>query len=540
MPAHQSDQQGFQEAHSTHAIHKEPQTASLAPAYRPDGIDAGAAQWDRLDPERLSTADILQLQRTMGNQAVAQLLGRARLSQPGQSNAVVQRNIHEFKNDAWVRVVETQPGKKDLPESAEAGKFFNDVTGAQANSLEDMHLPLVDMMMKSGKLNSLMGQEIIVTWQDLAGKLHAAAGLHDVQDGDIMPCGALQLSESNKKGEFEITKDHYKLEDPVLDSLKSFILQFMGANGQLDYIYTQPKFRDKTWKVVIDINFYPNRPLETGGLGLHKDTAGDNLFVNLIFDNTQPMPATEWTQDREPPDPSRQQTLDSKMPKKLQKEIVRAKEQLKNNSSQRPGYANIEGGTLDSNAYVSFSDELIWHSTPSPINRPLFDQEKVLSDYRNCASYNEAKEHYELNKTHVENIYEAMVILSQHPGTLLNKEFGDMPTEFTYTQWYEFYKNVVMNDQDMYSGLEKDITDFTWSDHKQSGATASALDENEDSIYVPTMAQGRTRSNSIPAQQEGVPLEQPVEDVEDVEDVKDMEVSAPRSFIRTWVRVVKA
>ena len=68
-----------------------------------------------------------------------------------------------------------------------------------------------------------------------------------------------------------------------------------------------------TGKAVVDIsvNFYNNRSAQDRSFEFHKDTAGDNLFVNLIFNNKKPMLATEWAVDTRSMKVRKKQFMDS-------------------------------------------------------------------------------------------------------------------------------------------------------------------------------------------------------------------------------------
>jgi hypothetical protein len=145
----------------------------------------------------------------------------------------------------------------------------------------------------------------------------------------------------------------------------------MEANGQLPYIQRQKWFTNNRAWVVIDINFYYNRP-PNEGFRFHKDTGGDNLFVNLIFNNKKPQLATEWIEDLKPDASKKTGALELNLPDAEIEKINSTRAAF--NRAQRPyrleGHGGVRGGVAaGAAAYVSWVDELVWHSTPAPLSR---------------------------------------------------------------------------------------------------------------------------------------------------------------------------
>lgn len=359
---------------------------------------------------------------------------------------------------------------------------------------------LVDLMMRTGSMNDLLDNDMIVLWPDLAAEL---ASFYDPDyDGDYLDCGKLRLA-FGEQATFESNPQN--IVPGLQNKLSIFLLNFMKANGQLSYIYNQDWFKGG-WKILIDINFYANRELPEKGLGLHKDTAGQNLFVNLIFRNENPTPATEWTQDREIPDQVRLAELQSLLPLAVLAKIGEAKKQLQ--LVEKEGKGRFEGGIAPRNAYVSWVDELVWHSSPSLKKRSKFDKGTIQSNF----------DHPDLN-------FEAMIVLSQKHGTLLNKVFGHSLRDFTYAVWKKYYDSHIFHDGIERDKLWEDISAMDWEQHKSSGAVGQVLDQDIKELLVPTMVQGRPRANSI-------------DDIQ--KKVKVAAAQSPtRSFIRTWVTIVK-
>jgi hypothetical protein len=71
----------------------------------------------------------------------------------------------------------------------------------------------------------------------------------------------------------------------------------MELNGQWPYLKRQNWYTSGKYVIAVDINFYPDRSGHKGTPVFHKDSGGNNIFVNLIFDNQDTIEATEWVVD---------------------------------------------------------------------------------------------------------------------------------------------------------------------------------------------------------------------------------------------------
>ena len=109
----------------------------------------------------------------------------------------------------------------------------------------------------------------------------------------------------------------------IVDFLEAFIL----ANGQLRYISQQEWFTSRDYVIGIDVNYYPDRSgFNPASPKFHKDTGGNNIFVNLIFDNPQPIEATEWFVDTEQPSTARKRWQEKLLPASHLKELDRVRQ----------------------------------------------------------------------------------------------------------------------------------------------------------------------------------------------------------------------
>jgi hypothetical protein len=143
---------------------------------------------------------------------------------------------------------------------------------------------------------------------------------------------------------------------------------FMQRNGQLPYIYRQPWFFNHQAEVDIEVIFYWNRP-STAALSFHKDTGGDNLFFNLIFNNDKKMLATEWIEDLKNPSERKREEMTRLMPQGMSDEITAARTRMQQRSDQPLDFGTIRGGIAPEAAFVSAVDDLVWHASPSEKSR---------------------------------------------------------------------------------------------------------------------------------------------------------------------------
>jgi hypothetical protein len=365
---------------------------------------------------------------------------------------------------------------------------------------------LTDHLMKAGGLDKLMGERVIPVWQELARDLADFAQQPGrVASDGLMHCGNLQLGLGGE-GIFVTNPTH--LSEELQGRVREFMLAFMRANGELAYLEQQPWFGKDEWAVVVEVNFYPDREMETNALGLHKDTDSRNLFVSLIFNNLEATPATEWTQDREAPNTSRVQEL-AGLPDEVNHNLQGARQRL--GHVNKPGRDRFEGGLSPPNAYLSWVDELVWHSSPMLGRRTKWSKAQVLSW---------------LNKDGGSlTTFDAMALLATTPGTFLHGQFTS-PQEFdlsTWEDWYERHFSLNPTQHDYRQRLLDDIDAFDWDSQYRGGNFGNVETLQDDEITFPTQVGQRPRSNST---------------ADLLEKVKEAAIKNPiRSFIRAWVTI---
>lgn len=216
--------------------------------------------------------------------------------------------------------------------------------------------------MSTGGLETKIGEPALAKVKEMfAGMKTADMAPYDPKRGKMAELGKIVIEQGPDGSLKWSTHGNFGLYAKYGDDVQKLIADLMSNNGQLDYIKAQDWFTSKEFDVVIDVNYYIDRPIDSR-LGFHKDTGGTNLFVNLVFDNSETIPGTEWTQDRLLPAEKRMELLQKWMPASMLDSITEAKSALK--SIGAPGRNTIQGGRLPPYAFVSWVDELVWHSTP--------------------------------------------------------------------------------------------------------------------------------------------------------------------------------
>ncbi|MEL6450757.1 MAG: hypothetical protein AAFQ19_05815 [Pseudomonadota bacterium] len=378
---------------------------------------------------------------------------------------------------------------------------------------------LLPYMARSGglaDLNTDTDTELTDTWSALAADLKAYATGNGFTD-----IGKLRLYYTDQT---YYCWDSANLNDQALmDRCRAFVLNFMRRNGQLAFIAQQPWFLDGSYDIVVDCNFYGDRAMETGNaLGFHKDTAGQNLFVNLVFDNTTQTPATEWFPDGDAFPPARAAVLRTLMPDALVDQLLDAKARI---AAQPPGGAQIRGGLFDPLAFLSWVDELVWHSSPSSEHRPAATPQ-AFADAVNAGNYTDPW------------VYTVSAYLVASSTSDFYPYFaGGTPTNaFSATTWPGFWAYVQSGGAAMEAAWKQVLiaeanamTNDEWSAiaRQVSGQSGEILDNPtslQSEIHA-TQIGTRPRRNS------------------DASALAAIRAAAPpgtkRSFIRTWVTVVK-
>ncbi len=318
-----------------------------------------------------------------------------------------------------------------------------------------------------------------------------------------------------------------------VDDTVDFLETFMKSNGQWDYIAAQPWYTGGTYVIAIDINYYPDRSGYKVTPIFHKDTGGNNIFVNLIFDNQNNIEATEWFADIEQPSDKRKRWQVSLLPPSHVTELEFARQSLR---KVYGGKDAVSGGVAKGkNIYVSWVDDLVWHATPSSNRRIAFNVDAAKRAYP------------ELNKTvddafaYLDPQFQAKVLGIEVLGTMAEcsttllaswlTEKGlksqDVNFEVGAAAWKKLYRDNEANFG--HDATERAKT--TWKvtgEYSEANAKDKRLPGSDTMKETPVGLSGRDRANSTEEARKAI------------EEARKANVGVARSFLRTWVRILPA
>ena len=483
------------------AIHQSPRVAAQARR-----VEALAQVQPAAGPGTTTTADVVQ--RTIWKAVTKRSLWQRARGKPG--------------NVVWQVAERGTAGKHPLPNAPQAGDFFNDVTAATGPSADAVRAGLLDRMMHTGSLVELMKPADFKSLSKRLGKHCQTNGINELN------LGTVRLKNDNGKVTGRtLTAD---LSDPRLGEAADFLLAFMRANGQLSYIEDQNWFKVLKAPVFVDVNYYHDREIGGAELGMHKDTAGDNLFVNLIFNNEKETPATEWMQDADDPLGEKRKAMTALLPQAMMQSIVDAKTELRQPGTHAGGRDQVEGGVMPAFAFVSWVDELIWHSSPAMEPRPKYDKEKT-AEYLSARLDSDPSA---LEPGDAQVLHEAMVVLSEHAGTAMHSWWSTHALHYggvlTLAVWEDVLESLHTDEGERSRDVvRQDIATFDWNSVKWSGRVGEETDSEPRTglakSRAPTSLGTRGRVNSDAAMNKRVN--------------KAKARQPRRSFLRSWVRVSK-
>ena len=397
---------------------------------------------------------------------------------------------------------------------------------------------LRSLLMQTGSLDDLIKEGN--TWPGIAEKLkddflgYQKSLSKDAQASYIADLGTVYYKYGEKaaiKQDPENAKYTKQIEPTV-----AFLEKFMIANGQWGYITEQDWFTKGDYVIGIDMNYYPDRSgFNPDSPKFHKDTGGNNIFVNLVFDNTKPIEATEWI-----PDPVEPSVERSEWQKKLQlpashlKELELSRAELRKEVDET---TEVTGGvTSGKNSYVSWVDDLIWHSSPTSNPRIEHGTASAVESYKNLSSASKGKEFSYVDQRSKARIIGAEVLatMAESPDTdlakwLKSKGLGpqDVTVAVAKTAWKELYEGE--------EGARRYTEDATkrgrspWrltGEYSESNAYDYRLKNSTSISETPVGLSKRRRANSLDKNQG--PLRE----------AREASKGEARSFLRTWVRIL--
>jgi hypothetical protein len=359
----------------------------------------------------------------------------------------------------------------------------------------------------------------------------------------------------------EIGEGGTKCGGAILDKIGDVLIHLMYANGQMKYVEAQPWFHTKKWQLDIDVNYYPDRGLKQAReLTLHKDSGGNNIFVNLIFNNNKTIPATELLLDTSDPSPERAKLQSKILPPEHIAEMNRARLKLRadetearlKNDGKLP---DISGGVTGPMSYLSWVDDLLWHDTPQMAPRALDSEGSATTVFDQLKKLLGASKSATLPRPYYPSLY----VISAKEGTLLYETTGKLTPPASVKSerdspfpakdlkaladgWWEAYSQGTA--ADFWNDCRL-VTDWSVALHTYQGEAnahdprlldnlPAKMDADDprhgESLQimedVEGMKDGRRRANSRAEMQKKVQA------------AFDDNEGVPRSFIRTWVRIV--
>lgn len=258
--------------------------------------------------------------------------------------------IHAFKNGHWEPGEARRDGAHPFPAQPGALHFFNDVTGASGATEDAVREPLSALLMKQGSILDLLPR--LMDWSGFMARLAAAASRLQGSDRvfgrvSVHPDGSL------------VVTPEAGWSMPLVQEAAVIAFALVRANGQMDFIRAQPWFTSGSHRVTLVLEQQFGREAEF--LQFHQDTAGDALFSNLVFRNAAGLPAPEWSPNLQPMPAEKRQLVSHHWPPALLQRIDAERARL---AAARGQPWPIQGGSLPRHGFVSWTDELVWHSTP--------------------------------------------------------------------------------------------------------------------------------------------------------------------------------
>ncbi len=383
------------------------------------------------------------------------------------------------------------------------------------------------------------------TWINLAARLKKTFPWNTDKDEVIHLCAAYYAH--HKKPQISSYAYFYEARcdkaafDELTNDTVTFLKEFMDVEGQWGYIEQQGWYMDGEYVIGIDVNYYPNRsnPKYTLSPLFHKDTGGNNLFVNLMFDNTQPIEATEWFVDVQPPSGKRTEWQQKLLPPAHLRELESLRKDLQ--TSGEYNSPRVHGGVIKgNNVYVSWVDDLVWHATPSLSERIVYSEAAAVaawSSIRLAFHIGGTFSFRNQNRTVQMNPVELLGTMADEPETALckwltsqGKQVQDLDYELAVAAWAALY-----NDDDDGSAR------FTRDAHLRGMSPWRLIGQVSQAITTDArLDQGDNKAPTISETPAGLSKVRRANSVDrdELKSVRAANKDVPRSFVRTWVRIL--
>jgi hypothetical protein len=400
--------------------------------------------------------------------------------------------------------------------------------------MTEPHRKLADLYMTTGAVGDVVEPN---PWPSLAADLQKThlpvqQKLDETEQAGFVVDLCTVYYKSGKRrviwtGDNKPQKDH-------LEQLVDFLEKLMEANGQWGYIKAQDWFAKGEYAIGIDVNYYPDRSGFSTFLAFHKDTGGNNIFVNLVFDNQTMIEATEWYVDIAEPSKKRKAWQEQLLPESYLKDLEATRAEFR---ELLAGKQTVVAGGVSPHLYtfVSWVDDLIWHSTPNGNKRVEYSAEHARRAYPLLEDMDNNFE-FEDEQLGVKILgAEILGTIAEASGTHLSvwlKSKGmnmpDLGYDLSRQAWGELYSGAEGEDRFHKDAETRNLTPWRITGrYSEANAQDPRLADSVSIDEPPVNLSRLRRANSS-------------DDVQ-VELAKAREASKgkPRAFIRTWVRILR-
>jgi hypothetical protein len=386
------------------------------------------------------------------------------------------------------------------------------------NALKDLLMvarPLADLKVDQG------------AWLDIANSLKANFPKTEYDVIDL--CAVYYAFGMQRSVKLDVNVDQKHA--PLITKVADFLHSFMVANGQWAYIEAQSWFKRGECAIGIDINYYPDRSDFKVSPKFHKDTGGNNIFANLIFDNKNPIEATEWFVDVEEPGEKRAKWQAALLPTAHLEELATLRQALR--AAKVHETTQVNGGVIKGeNVYVSWVDDLIWHATPCLNKRIEYTAVDAPNIYNWMKTRNDEFEYQDAKNGAKVYGVELIGTIAEEPKTKLAAWLGqrgakvqDIDSDLATAAWIELY------DKDGGATFGHDAGLRAATPWRITGQYAEA---NAGDDRLP----GGTSIHETPVGLSKIRRVNSVDKLE-LQKVADANKGVPRTFIRTWVRILR-
>ena len=306
----------------------------------------------------------------------------------------------------------------------------------------------------------------------------------------------------------EVKVDEYLVRAIVANTIRT-----MHQAGQIAYLRSSGLTKGGS-AVIVEVHYYRDRnPNQTG---MHKDTLGETLFVNLNYTNEEEISGPEYIFNPRPVE-SHEDLLYKQLPERALSDLERVRAAL-------PKPTRVEwAGNIPRYGVVAFADELIHHATPTTAHRgaDALDIKKYL-----VAKHPTAYANAENNK----------FTSNQKTGnTRITKELWEMANDRTNKKFRRpELRAAGMPDQSIDILMDQYIKNDSKDSSKRVGWASVSIPGSERAEILESYPQGRplTRTISTTHLYDQDLSKRP-------KPLIDARKQPKRRFFRTWVRAVR-